>query len=641
MVVVGGGPSGLRVAQEVARRGLPVVLFNAERWAPYNRVKLTPFLAGEVQIGRVYQENVFPPGAAVTQYDCQRIVAIDRATRVVVNHFGRRWRYSKLVLCLGSRPHIPPIAGRELSGVLRFRDFDDVEKLVARTVRSRRTVVIGGGLLGLEAARGMSLRKVPTMVVEHEHHLMARQLDHAGGVLLQRRIERMGIDVRTACAVKSFRGAGRVERVEMSNGETIDCDTVIICAGIRSNIELAAQAGIAVGRGITANDAMQTSDPDVYAVGECAEHDGHVYGLVAPGLEQAAVAAAHIAGEHARYRGSAPTTKLKVVGTDVFSMGDVEQLDQRSDLRTLAWRDPHEPVYRRLVMRRGRLVGALGVGEWTDVNRIQQAVRDGALIWPWQALRFARSGRLYRQGKPVSVTRWPAAATVCNCTGVTRGQLGDAITQGAVSIEALMRDTGASTVCGSCRALLQELVGGKPVHRPVFGARTILVGSLLAAIIALAAIALPAWPSSRSVEAGMGIDRLWISGTWKQVTGFALVALSLVVALLSVRKRIGWAWLGGYAWWRIFHALVGAAAIAVLFLHTGFNLGSNLNNWLMSTFLAVAVAGSVAGILTAREHAILANGRGSPRPVAVWLHILALWPLPLLLILHVVTVYAY
>ena len=332
---------------------------------------------------------------------------------------------------------------------------------------------------------------------------------------------------------------------------------------------------------------------------------------------------------------------MKVVGTDVFSMGDVEQLDQRSDIRTVVWRDPVESVYRRLVIRRGRLAGALGVGEWGDVNRIQQAVRDRALIWPWQTLRFARTGRLYRQNKPTSVTTWPGAATVCNCTGVTRGQLGGAIAQGAVSIEALMRETSASTVCGNCRPLLQELVGGPVVHRPIFGARTILAGSLLAAMIALAAILLPAWPYSPSVEAGIGLDRLWISGTWKQVTGFTLVALSLLVALLSVRKRIGWAWLGGYAWWRIVHALVGAAAIAVLFLHTGFNLGNNLNRWLMMTFLALVAAGSVAGILTAREHAVLARGGPSRRPAAIWPHILALWPLPLLLILHVVTVYAY
>lgn len=641
VIVVGGGPSGLRVTQELARRAIPVVQFNAERWRPYNRLKLTPFLAGEVQIGIVYQPNLFPPDAPVTQYTGQTIVAIDRDAKVVESQLGRRLGYSKLVLCLGSHAYIPPIPGRDLAGVYRFRNFDDVELLVARSMRSRRTVIIGGGLLGLEAARGMAVRKVETIVVEHESHLMARQIDNAAGRMLERQVDAMGVAARTGCSVQAIGGTERVESVVLSSGETIACDTVIICTGIRSNIALARDAGIAVGRGITVNEAMQTTDPDIYAVGECAEHDGHIYGLVAPGLEQAAVAVAHIAGEKASYRGSIPTTKLKIVGTDVFSMGDIEQIDQRHDISSTVWQAPDAATYRRLVYRGGRLVGALAVGPWPEINRIQQAVRDRAFVWPWQRWRMRRTGQIYPARAPLSAAQWPAAATVCNCTGVTRGQLGEAMRLGANSVELLMRETNASTVCGTCRPLLHEILGTAVAHEPVFGARTIAAASVLAVVAVLAAILLPAWPYSPSLEQGIGLDQLWIDSGWKQVTGFTLLGLSALVAFLSVRKRVTMRWLGDYRFWRIVHATVGASALAVLFLHTGFHLGDNLNLWLMATFLSVAVAGSVTGVVTAREHAVLAKGRSSPRRAFVWLHILTFWPMPVLLLLHIVTVYAY
>jgi nitrite reductase (NADH) large subunit len=212
---------------------------------------------------------------------------------------------------------------------------------------------------------------------------------------------------------------------------------------------------------------------------------------------------------------------------------------------------------------------------------------------------------------------------------------------GASTVEVLMRETNASTVCGTCRPLLQEILGVGATHEPVFGARTIAAASALALLAALIAILAPAWPYSPSLERGIGLDELWIDGTWKQVTGFALLGLSALIAFLSVRKRVGMRWLGDYRFWRIVHATVGVAALAILFLHTGFHLGSNLNLWLMATFLTVATIGSLTGIVTAREHALLAKGNASPRRGFVWLHILTFWPMPVLLFLHVVTVYAY
>jgi nitrite reductase (NADH) large subunit len=645
VLVVGGGPAGMRAAQELAGRGLPVTLFNAERWAPYNRVKLTPFLAGEVQISQVYQpaDSVLDP--KVRRYTDQRIVRVDRDAHAVIGQAGRRWHYSKLVLAVGSRPFVPNIPGIDLAGVFTFRMLDDVEKLVARALRSRRAVVIGGGLLGLEVARGMASRGVNTWVVENASRLMAAQLDEDAGRRLAGEVERLGISVRTGVGIREITGRDRVERLTLRNGETVPCDTVIVCTGIRSNIELARDARLAVGRGITVNERMQTSDPDIYAIGECAEYDGHVYGLVSPGLEQAAAAAAHIAGDDRPYTASPPTTKLKVVGIDVCSVGQVEQIDQRLDLRSPSWSDAETGAYRRLVFDRGRLVGALGIGPWPGFNRIQQAVQARRRIGLWQRRRFRHAGDLWAEAVPASVLAWPEAATVCNCTGVTRGQLGRAVAQGADSIEALRRMTSASTVCGTCQPLLAELLDVKAVREPVGWARGLVWVSALALLTVMIAALVPAWPYTTSVQTVPRIDVAWIDGVWKQVSGFTLLGLSMVAAALSLRKRTRRRLLGSFDGWRAFHAAVGLALLGVLFAHTGFNLGHNLNFWLMASFLAITLLGAVAGAMTAIEHRIddgvLKRFRTPPRRITTWLHLIAAWPLPMLLLVHILTVYFY
>lgn len=645
VIVIGGGPVGIRVAQELAARQIPVTIFNAERWQPYNRVKLTPLLAGDVQVGQVYLEPNFPASAKVVQYTSHPIASIDLKNKTVTGERGRSFSYSKLVIATGSRAHIPNIEGIERDGVFKFRNFDDTEKLVARSVSARRVAVIGGGLLGLEAARGMANRGVETFVIEHESRLMARQLDLGGGALLASQIEALGLHVLTGRAVRRITGNGRVEAIEFSSGEKLLCDTIIVCTGIRANMEIARDAGLAVGRGIRVNERLECSQPDIYAVGECAEFDGHVYGLVGPGLEQAVVAAKNIAGEEGSYAGSLPTTKLKVVGSDVFSMGDVEQLTERFDVETLAFEDEAAGLYRKLVLKKGRLVGALAIGDWPEINRIQKAVQEQSFLWPWQGRRFRRTGQVFGESAPSSVIEWPAAATVCNCTGVTRGQIGDAILAGCASFEAVQRETSASTVCGSCKPLINELLTGKPKYEPVKWARPVAVLSLTALLLALITLLLPAWPYRESVEAAFQIDILWRDGLLKQISGFTLLGLSVIAALLSLRKNFSWAAFGSYAFWRVLHISVGLGALFVLFLHTGFRMGANLNFYLMLSFLSLGLLGASAGLVKGFEHVlnerVYKRASAKPAGLPIWLHIIALWPLPLLLALHILTVYYY
>lgn len=643
VIVVGGGPAGIRSAQELAKLGCKTVLFNAERWKPYNRVKLTPLLSGDVQLGQVSQPLDFPGPGSVSLYTDTRIAAIDREAKTVTTSRGRIFPYSKLILCTGSRAFIPPIPGIELDGVFTFRDFDDVEKLVARSVRSRRCVVIGGGLLGLEAARGMMDRGVETWVVEHEMHLMARQLDAKGGELLHKAIESMGLNVLTGTRVAKVSGDTRVERIELAGREPIDCDTVIVCTGIRSNIEMARDSGLAVGRGIKVDATLQTTDPDIYAVGECAEFEGNVYGLVGPGFEQAVTAVKHMTGARASYKGSVPATKLKIVGTDVFSMGDVEQLDQRNDVTTLSFQNEDGSIYRRLVLKRGRLIGAVALGDWSEFSRLQEAIKARALILPWQQSRFRKSGVVWPVQEPKSAKDWPRAATVCNCTGVTRGQIGDCIALGANTLEDVSRETGASTVCGSCKVHIGELLAAPPPREAIWGWKSLTGFSVAAMLGALFILFLPIWPTAQNISERGFADILFLDGIAKQITGYTLLAISVLAAILSLRKRISWLRLGAFGGWRMFHIVIGTLGLVALFAHTGFRLGSNLNYWLMLTFLGLGAAGAIAGLASALEHRVFSTPQAAARlrSASFWVHLIAFWPLPLLLAIHILSVYFY
>ena len=643
VVIIGGGPSGIRVAQELARSGCDAILFNAERWKPYNRVKLTPLLSGDVQLGQVTQPLDFPGPGKVTLYSDNSIVDIDRAAKTVTTKLGRTWAYGKLVIAMGSRAHVPPIPGVEMPGVYTFRNFDDVEKLVARSFRSRRCVVVGGGLLGLEAARGMRDRGVETWVVEHETHLMSRQLDARGGELLSHAIEQMGVHVLVASRVAAFEGDSRLQRVVLAGDTGIDCDTVIICTGIRPNIELARDIGLAVGRGIKVGPTLQTSDPDIYAIGECAEFQSHVYGLVGPAFDQAVTASRHIAGGRENYSGSVPATKLKIIGTDVFSMGDVEQLEQRRDVTTYVYESEDGEVYRRLVLKRGRLVGALALGDWSELNRLQEAVKARSLLFPWQLRRFRSSGLVWPVGAERSVRDWPRAATVCNCTGVTRGQIGDSIALGAITLDDVKRETGASTVCGSCKVHIGELLESPAPREPVKAWWLIAALSLLALLGATLTGLLPVIPTASQIADRGLADTLYLDSFTKQVTGYTLLAMSALLAVLSLRKRISWLRFGDFTGWRVFHIALGVIALIALFTHTGFRLGSNLNMWLMLTFLGLGLAGGLAGLATAYEHRVFQSPKTAARlrSAAFWMHIVAFWPFPLLLAVHILTVYFY
>jgi nitrite reductase (NADH) large subunit len=635
VVIVGSGPVGVRVAQDLQRRAAaqPVVLYGAEQREPYNRVRLSSFLAGEVNWQALTRDLALPAGGVLEKRLGCAVTSIDRKAKTVWDAAGRMQPYSRLVLATGSMPYVPQIEGIGLGGVHTFRDFDDAQRLFARRVRSRCAVVLGGGLLGLEAARAMRRFNTEVVVVEQEPRLMPQQLDDEAAALLRAHVERLGIRAITGDGVRRLFGRLRVEAAHLRSGRWIECDTVVVSAGIRPSVELALRAGLAVGRGIRVNDRMQTADPEIFAVGECAEHRDVVYGLVAPGLEQAAVAASVIAGGEARYLGSALATRLKVLDLPVFSIGRVKDGDKLDLARISTFR--RNDCYGKVAIERGRLIGAIAVGPVPDVGRLQEAVTRHRRVSCWQRWRFSRSGSLWAAQELGGVAAWPDAVAVCNCTGVTRGDLGRALATGCASAEALAAATGASTVCGSCRPLLAELAGSPAAVPPARGWKA-LAGAGAAALLLTFLVVVSAIPYAATVQLPWSWDFLWRESFWKQASGYTVLALSLAALGLSLRKRLlKW---GDFALWRLAHALLALLILGGLVVHTGARLGANLNFALMAAFLAVIALGAVAGGVVALEHRLGARGVRLRR-AWTWAHLAVFWPVPVLLGVHVLKSY--
>jgi nitrite reductase (NADH) large subunit len=644
IVVVGNGPVGMRLVRELLQRDAAqrVVVYGEEQHEPYNRVQLSAWLAGDVDWNALAQPLEQRADARVEQRMGLRIDAIDRQDHVVIDSVGAAQPYDKLVLATGSSPFVPNIPGTGLAGVFTFRDLDDAYRLMARRVRSHRTVVLGGGLLGIEAARGMQPGNTQVTIVEHADRLLGRQLDEDGSARLQQDIEALGIRVVIGDGVAEICGDTRVEGVRLRSGRLLSCDTLIVATGIRSNTELAKEAKLAFGRGIQVDDRMRTSDPDIYAIGECAEHRGSVYGLVAPGLEQAGVAAADIAGIETHYKGSIAASRLKVVGTQVFSVGPVGAGEDALFATAYIHRGAAAGTYRKILVRRGRLVGAIGIGPWQETLRLQTLVGRAQRVWPWQVLRFRRTGRLWPAGDGQQVAAWPATATVCQCTGVSRGQISDAVACGAANCDALTAATGAGSVCGSCRPLLRELAGhAGPAPAPPMQ-KALLLGAGLGVAGALMFLVGPKLPYATSVQQSWSWDLLWRDGLIKQVSGFSVLGLFAVGLLLSLRKRIRFfdRW-GGFDGWRVAHVVLGVLVIVGLGLHTGFRAGSGLNFLLMLSFSLMLLLGALSTGVISMEHRIGGALATHLRRQSVWLHILLFWPVPALLGWHVFKTYWY
>jgi len=400
LVVIGNGMAGMRTVEELLKLApdmYRISVFGAEPHGNYNRILLSPVLAGEKSVDDIMlhtREWYAANGIALHAGD--PVVRIDRKRRIVHAASGLTVAYDRLLVATGSKPFIVPVPGHDLPGVIGFRDLHDVDTMLAASRAGGRAVVIGGGLLGLEAANGLLRRGMDVTVVHVTASLMNQQLDPAAAELLRASLERRGLRILLSRQTAAIEGEGRVQALRFADGESIPADLVVMAAGVRPNVALAQQAGLHVERAIVVDDTLQTYDPRIYAVGECVQHRRATFGLVAPIWDQARVCAAHLAGAgHRRYVQQATATKLKVTGVDLYSAGDIVGGEGSEDL---VLRDRRGGVYKRLVLSGRRLTGAVLYGDVADgpwyFELIQQkadisAIRNQLLFGQAQALAAA------------------------------------------------------------------------------------------------------------------------------------------------------------------------------------------------------------------------------------------------------------
>ncbi len=368
LVVIGNGMAGVRMVEELLARApdaYAISIYGAEPHGNYNRIMLSPVLAGEKKLADIVtHEPSWYAERGIVLHRGDPVASIDLAQRRVTARSGQSEPYDRLVLATGSRPFILPVPGKDLPGVVSFRDIADVESMIDSSTRHRRAVVIGGGLLGLEAANGLARRGMVVTVVHLMDFLMERQLDRVAANLLQASLEEKGLRFKLSAATAEIAGAGRAEEVVFKDGSRVPADLVVMAAGIIPDAALARASGLACERGVVVDDTMRTSDPHVFAVGECAQHRKVCYGLVAPLFEQGKVVAAQLAGDaDALYEGSIVATRLKVTGIELFSAGNFQGGDGAQEI---VYRDPRRGAYRRLVVRDGRLDGAVLYGNAQD-----------------------------------------------------------------------------------------------------------------------------------------------------------------------------------------------------------------------------------------------------------------------------------
>lgn len=626
VVVVGAGPSAQALVRLLSRRAptRDVLVLNGERFVPYNRAQISSTLADGRPLQRL---AAFPPAAsdlAPKVLHDARVVAIDRTARAVQLHDGRVIRYDTLVLATGARSRRLPPLDVSHPRLRDFRSLDDLQVLAE--LMPRHVVVVGGGLLGIEAARAMQSRCPQVTVLERFPHLLPRQLDQEAAMRVAEQLQAQGVTVLCERKIAALDCQPSMLTLTLEDCTALRADLVISATGVEPESRLAADAGLTVDRGVVVDANFRTSDEHIYAIGECCEQDGQTFGSLAPCLTHAEHLSALLNGEPPAPAATSNVFQLKLAERTIVSIGNTRAVDQR-----VCAYSGSERAYRRIFLIEQRVVGAILYDRAnTDISAFTSAVAEQRLLTPDAVAAFVQSGQL------PETTSNAQQQIICFCANVSRGRLLDLQQQGLTRAR-IIASTGSSQHCGSCAGRIEQVLGGKA---STYNVR--MTGVALASVLLFCVVLLLSWQTPLAdswTSSYRQIDWLWRDPIARQITGYFL----LLVALLS------FAW--GY-WRRVqrlheraqrarigTHALTAAAALLLWLVHTGGRIGYGLNRWLLLTLLLVAITGALAG-------AAWLQAAQSPwqRRAATGLRVLhwfALLPVPALLLFHIVKTYYY
>ncbi|WP_237057596.1 FAD-dependent oxidoreductase [Microbulbifer sediminum] len=639
-VVVGTGPVGVRCAQKLLEYSddAQVVIFGAEADSPYNRVKLSQYLSDQLALEDLDNPVLGRNDSRLAEFIDRKVVSIDRVNKTITDAAGSIQPYDKLILATGSNPAIPQVPGTDFPNVYPFRSLRNTEDLIRLRESNLHVCVIGAGALGLEAAAALKTQN-NRVTLQSRTHLLGGLLSDEAGNYLESSLAALGVELKIGDALTAIRGDETAGEIEFASGDTLQIDAAVLCTGIHSEISLAQKCGLATGRGIVVNEWLQTSDPDIYAVGECAEFEQEVYQFVRPGYEQAESCCEHICRKRndqlraGPYRGSCRDVQLKIAHIPCAIIGSVESGEQ------YIYRNRFKGLYRQLFVRDGHLCGAVYIGSWDEASQLRQAVAAEEAVTPRALKRFEQDGHLWQKSAARGIREQPDHYLVCQCNGINKGELCTAISQGKRNLMDLQQATTAGSVCGSCRPLIAELLDVPAPNLVMRHARGILLTSIVSLILIALAVAMPPAPISESVQSHWYWEKLWYDNFWKQVSGYSLLGFCLLTASLSLRKRWRKFTHGHVDHWRYAHSLIGCAALIVLIVHTGFRLGKNLNLALMLVFLAATTTGALVGVFMARNHHWTDIKLREHRKWWSRVHYALLWTLPVLLAYHILAVY--